>query len=88
MARVRVQATKLLQIPVLAVAAACAEGETIIAGAGEPEEGDPMPDYRIRPHWPYGDSLVSVPGYGIRVLPSSGIVQTAVYWAVQGSIRA
>ena len=60
----------------------------VIAGAGEPEEGDPMPDYRIRPHWPYGDSLVSVPGYDIRVLPSSGIVQTAVYWAVQGSIRA
>jgi len=60
----------------------------VIAGAQEREEGDLKPDYRIRPRWPFGDSLVSVPGYDVPILPSSGIVQSAIYWAVVGSIRA
>lgn len=58
----------------------------VIAGTDEPEFGEPMPDYVIRPWWPYGDSLVAIPGYDVKILPSSGIVQAAIYWAVVGSI--
>ena len=54
----------------------------IITGTDEPDPGSPLPDYIIRPGWPYGDSLVPVPGYDIRILPASGILQTAMYWAV------
>jgi len=46
----------------------------------------PDPDYIIHPHWPFGDALVSVPGYDIEILPSSGIVQTAIYWSVLGTM--
>ena len=58
----------------------------IITGADEPDPDDPLPDYIIRPGWPYGDSLVPVPGYDIRILPASGILQTAIYWAVVGEM--
>jgi hypothetical protein len=27
-----------------------------------------------------------VPGYDVRILPASGIVQTAVYWSVVGAM--
>lgn len=57
----------------------------VISGTDEPQP-DPVPDYVIRPHWPYQDALVSVPNYDIRILPSSGILQAAVYWSVVGSI--
>ncbi len=46
----------------------------------------PSPDYVIHPQWPFGDSLVQVPGYDIAILPSSGIVQAAIYWAVVGEM--
>ena len=58
----------------------------VISGTDEPERGGPQPDYVIRPSWPYGDSLVDVPGYDVKILPSSGIVQAAIYWAVVGSM--
>ena len=57
----------------------------IITGTDEPETGGPLPDHVIRPWWPYGDSLVAIPGYDTKILPSSGILQTAIYWAVVGS---
>ena len=46
----------------------------------------PQPDYVIRPKWPFGDAVTRVPGYDVEILPSSGIVQTAIYWAVVASI--
>lgn len=58
----------------------------IITGTDEADLDDPLPDYIIRPGWPYADSLVAVPGYDIRILPSSGILQTAIYWAVVGEM--
>jgi hypothetical protein len=57
----------------------------IIAGTDVEPDG-PTPDYVIRPRWPYGDSLTLVPGYDVRILPSSGIVQAAIYWAVVGTV--
>ena len=58
----------------------------IITGADEPATVGPDPDYIIRPGWHYTDSLVDVPGYDIRILPASGIVQSAIYWSVVGQI--
>ena len=60
----------------------------VITGTTVPETMDPQPDYVIHPKWPYGDSLVPVPGYDVKILPSSGIVQAAIYWAVAGSMAA
>ena len=60
----------------------------VIAGLGEAPRQGPAPDYMIRPWWPYGDALVAVPNYDIRILPSSGIVQASIYWAVVGSMVA
>ena len=57
----------------------------VITGDGSTEIG-PQPDCVIRPRWPFGDALTPVPGYDVEILPSSGIVQAAIYWAVVGSI--
>ena len=57
----------------------------VIAGTDVPETGRPLPDYVIHPHWTYGDSLVQVANYDVTILPSSGIVQAAVWWSVIGA---
>jgi len=57
----------------------------VITGDGSTDTG-PQPDSVIRPRWPFGDALTPVPGYDVEILPSSGIVQAAIYWAVVGSI--
>ena len=53
---------------------------------GDGLDGSPQPDYVIRPKWPFGDSVTRVPGYDVEILPSSGIVQAAIYWAVVAAI--
>ncbi|MDE2814455.1 MAG: hypothetical protein OXM01_15595 [Gemmatimonadota bacterium] len=53
---------------------------------GDGLDGPPQPDYFIRPKWPFGDAVTRVPGYDVEILPSSGIVQTAIYWAVVAAI--
>ena len=53
---------------------------------GDGVDGSPQPDYVIRPKWPFGDAVTRVPGYDVDILPSSGIVQAAIYWAVVASI--
>lgn len=58
----------------------------IITGTNEAISSDMLPDYIIRPGWPYTDALVPVPGYDIRILPASGIMQTAIFWAVAGEM--
>ena len=75
--------------PVEAYAAARRAGARIvevITGDGK-DDPPPPPDCVIRPKWPFGDAVTPVPGYDIEILPSSGIVQAAVYWAVVASIR-
>ena len=54
--------------------------------SGDGSDGPPQPDYVIRPKWPFGDAVTRVPGYDVEILPSSGIVQTAIYWAVVAAI--
>ena len=53
---------------------------------GDGADDPPQPDYVIRPKWPFGDAVTRVPGYDVEILPSSGIVQAAIYWAVVASI--
>ena len=53
---------------------------------GDGLDGQPQPDYVIRPKWPFGDAVTRVPGYDVEILPSSGIVQAAIYWAVVAAI--
>ena len=36
----------------------------------------------VNPHWPADDACVSVKGYDITILPSSSVMQAAVYWSL------
>ena len=40
----------------------------------------PQPDILIDAQWEYGDAAVAVPGYDVKMLPTSGILQTLVFW--------
>ena len=74
--------------PVDAYAAARRAGARIVEViTGDGTDHPPAPDHVIRPKWPFGDAVTPVPGYDVEILPSSGIVQAAVYWAVVASIR-
>ena len=37
----------------------------------------------INPYWPINDNCVSVPGYDIPILPASGVIDAAIYWAIR-----
>ena len=73
--------------PVEAYAAARRAGARIVEViTGDGTDDPPSPDHVIRPKLPFGDAVTPVPGYDIEILPSSGIVQAAVYWEVVASI--
>jgi uncharacterized phosphosugar-binding protein len=38
----------------------------------------------INPFWPLTDAVVSIPNYDIKILPISGIMQSAIYWQLIG----
>ncbi len=40
----------------------------------------------IDQHWAHGDAVVSVPGYDIKILPSSGVACHAVLWGVHAEL--
>ncbi len=58
----------------------------VISGMGKPATELPEPDYIIQPKWPFGDALVPVPNYDVKILPSSGVVQASIWWALAGSM--
>jgi len=61
------------------------------AWVGVPMEDDlryPDLDIFIYPHWKFGDFSVEVPGYDVKVLPPSGVLQSIVYWLLSGEITA
>ena len=73
--------------PVDAYVAARRAGARIVEViTGDGTDGPPQPDHVIRPKWPFGDAVTPVPGYDVEILPGSGIVQAAIYWAVVASI--
>jgi hypothetical protein len=58
-----------------------------ITGGRETTPVPPRPgEIHIDPHWTYGDACVGVPGYPIKILPPSGVVQTAALWMIIGEI--
>lgn len=54
------------------------------------DEGTPvapdttMIDVYIDPYWKFGDSVVEVPGYDVKIVPVSGVVMITSYWMVIG----
>ncbi|MFA5865691.1 MAG: hypothetical protein WC975_13540 [Phycisphaerae bacterium] len=40
----------------------------------------------INPHWPLADGCVKVPGYDIPILPASGVIDAAIYWAILAQV--
>ena len=42
----------------------------------------------IDQHWGYGDAVVDVPGYDVRILPMSGVMAEAVMWSVVSDMHA
>ncbi len=36
----------------------------------------------LNPYWPMSDGCVEVPGYDVAILPASGAVNAAIYWAL------
>jgi uncharacterized phosphosugar-binding protein len=41
-----------------------------------------QPDMLIDAQWEYGDAAVTLPGYDIRILPTSAVLQAAIFWTV------
>lgn len=37
-------------------------------------------DLFIDPFWRFGDAVVKIPGYDVKVLPPSGVIQSMIYW--------
>lgn len=44
----------------------------------------PQPDILIDSQWIYGDAAIWLPGYDVPILPSSGVLQTTIFWTVVG----
>ncbi|NIA17163.1 MAG: hypothetical protein GWO86_02325 [Planctomycetes bacterium] len=36
----------------------------------------------LNPYWPLDDGCVTLPGYDIPILPASGVINAAIYWAL------
>lgn len=54
---------------------------------GVPMEDDldyPGLDLFIDPSWKFGDAVVEIPGYDVKVLPPSGVIQSMIYWMLSG----
>jgi len=40
----------------------------------------------VDPFWRFGDAVVTVPGYDVKMLPPSGVIQSMMYWMLSGEI--
>jgi len=43
-------------------------------------------DMFVDPFWRFGDAVVTVPGYDVKMLPPSGVIQSMMYWMLSGEI--
>ena len=60
------------------------------AWVGVPMDDDldyPGLDIFIDPFWRLGDAVVEIPGYDIKVLPPSGVIQSMIYWMLSGEAK-
>ncbi len=53
---------------------------TVVSGTPERAAENMGADLNLCGCWPFGDALLDIPGYDIRVLPPSGVIQAAAYW--------
>ena len=61
----------------------------VTSGGREAIPVTPQPgEIHIDPYWEKGDVCVEVPGYDIKILPPSAVVQTTVLWMLIGEIAA
>jgi hypothetical protein len=61
---------------------------TLVSGTPERPASEMGADLTLDACWPFGDALVDVPGYDVRILPPSGVMQSAAYWMLQAETRA
>lgn len=61
---------------------------TVLSGTPTRAAGEFGADVGICGCWPYGDSVIELPGYDVKVIPSSGVVQSAAYWALVAELQA
>ncbi len=61
---------------------------TVVSGTPERRAEDMGADININGCWAYGDAVVDVPGYDIRVLPPSGVVASAAYYMLMAEFAA
>lgn len=61
---------------------------TVVSGTPERRAEDMGADINIDACWAYGDAVVDVPGYDIRVLPPSGVVASAAYSMLMAEFAA
>lgn len=40
----------------------------------------------INQHWEMGDALVTLPGYDVKILPPSGVIEDAIYWSINAEM--
>ena len=58
-----------------------------ITGGRESRPLAPQPgEIHVDPYWTYGDACVEIPGYDVKILPPSGVIQTAALWMIIGEI--
>ncbi|MEN6547907.1 MAG: hypothetical protein ABFE07_17865 [Armatimonadia bacterium] len=60
---------------------------TVVSGTPERRAEDMGADINIKGCWAFGDAVVEVPGYDIKMLPPSGVVQAAAYYMLMAQIR-
>ncbi len=53
---------------------------TVVSGTPQRQAGEMGADINISGCWPFGESVVEVPGYDVKILPPTGVVQSSAYW--------
>ena len=41
----------------------------------------------VNQHWAFGDAVVQLPGYDVRILPTSGVLSEAIYWMTNAELH-
>jgi hypothetical protein len=59
---------------------------TVVSGTPDKPASAMGADVCIDGCWPYGDALVDVPGYDVRILPPSGVIQSLAYWMLEDQL--
>ncbi len=63
---------------------------SICCAAGNPPQPHALRlvDVFVDPHWVFGDAVVDLPGYDIRILPPSGVLNSLIFNAVLAEAQA